>query len=72
MTRSQLVAGGVLVAQAVVAYLLTQPDVTIPPLLKVVLGAASVALSSVALLLRISPPPPAIVVPGGEEKVGGE
>lgn len=69
MTRSQLVAGGILVAQAIVAYLLAQPDVVLPPLLKVVLGAAAVGLSSIALVLKIQPAPPAIVVPGGDEPV---
>lgn len=71
MTRSQFVAGGILVAQAIVSYLLTQPDVAIPPLLKVALGASSVGLSSVALFLRIQPAPPAISVPGGDKPVGG-
>jgi hypothetical protein len=71
MTRSQAVAGGVLVAQAVVSYLLTQPDVVLPPIVKVVLGASAVGLSAIALFLRIQPSPPVIQVPGGEKQVGG-
>lgn len=72
MTRSQAVAAGILVAQAVVGYLLTQPEVVIPPLLKVGLGAASVGLSALALVLRIQPAPPALVVPGGAKPVAGD
>lgn len=71
ITRSQAVALGVLVAQAVVAFLLTQPDVTLPPIVKVGLGALAVVLSTVALFLRIQPTPPALVVPGGGKPVGG-
>lgn len=71
MTRSQAVAAGILVAQAIVAYLLTQPDVTIPPLVKVVLGASAVGLNALALVLRIQPPPPSVAVPGGDQPVGG-
>jgi len=69
MTRSQAVAGGVLVAQAVVSYLLTQPDVVLPPIVKVVLGASAVGLSAIALFLRIQPSPPVIQVPGGGKSV---
>lgn len=69
MTRSQAVAAAILVAQAVLAYLLTQPDVTIPPLLKVIFGAASVGLNALALVLRIQPAPPAVTVPGGDKPV---
>lgn len=35
------------VAAAVVAYLLAQPDVVLPPIAKVILGAVSVALAVV-------------------------
>jgi len=69
ITRSQAVALGVLVTQAMVAFLLTQPDVTLAPLVKVALGAASVGLSTVALFLRIQPAGPAIVVPGGAKEI---
>lgn len=70
LTRSQAVALGVLVAQAIVAYLLTQPDVVLPPGAKVALGAAAVGLSTVALFLKIQPQPPQIVVPDGGKPVG--
>ena len=71
LTRSQAVALGVLVGQAVVAFLLTQPDVVLPPLVKVGLGALAVALSVVALFLRIQPAGPTITVPGGGKSVAG-
>jgi hypothetical protein len=71
MTRSQLVAGGILVAQAIVSYLLTQPDVVLPPLIKVALGASAVGLSTVALFLKIQPAGPVISVPGGGKEIGG-
>ena len=71
MTRSQAVAAGILVSQAVVAYLLTQPDVVLPPILKVILGAGSVGLNALALVLRIQPAPPAVTVPGGDKPVTG-
>ena len=71
MTRSQAVAAGILVSQAVVAYLLTQPDVVLPPIFKVILGAGSVGLNALALVLRIQPAPPAVTVPGGDKPVGG-
>ena len=71
MTRSQAVAGGLLVAQAVVSYLLTQPDLVLSPPVKVTLGAVAVGLSAIALFLRIQPSPPVIQVPGGGKQVGG-
>lgn len=72
ITRSQAVALSVVVAQAVVAFLLTQPDVILPPLVKVILGCASVGLSTVALFLKIQPAPPVIAVPGGAKPVVGD
>lgn len=71
MTRSQAVAAGILVAQAILAFLLSQADVAIPPLLKVALGAGSVGLNALALVLRIQPAPPSVTVPGGAEPVVG-
>jgi hypothetical protein len=65
ITRSQAVALGVLVAQAMVAFLLTQPDVVLPPLVKVGLGCAAVGLSTVALFLKLQPAGPTLTVPGG-------
>jgi hypothetical protein len=71
MTRSQLAAAGLLVAQAVVSYLLTQPDVVLPPIAKVVLGAAAVGISTITLFLKLQPAGPVIAVPGGGKEVGG-
>lgn len=71
MTRSQAIAVGLNVANAVIAFLLvTQQDVVIPPLLKVVLGAASVGIAVLLTALRIEPSP-TLTVPGGDKPVGG-
>ena len=72
MTRSQAVAAAILVAQAVIAFLLTQPDVVFPPAVKVILGAGAVGLNALALVLRIQPAPPAVTVPGGAKPIAGE
>jgi uncharacterized membrane-anchored protein len=56
MNASQAIALGILVGQAVCAFLLTQPDVTLPPLVKVVIGAMNVALGVGALYLKVSLP----------------
>ena len=72
ITRSQAVALGVLVAQAVVAFLLTQPDVVLPPLVKVGLGALAVGLSAIALFLKLQPAGPTIRVPDGGKQIGGD
>lgn len=70
ITRSQAVALGVLVTQAIVAYLLTQPDVVLAPIVKVLLGAAAVGLSTVALFLKLQPAGPVLAVPDGDKQVG--
>lgn len=70
MTRSQAVAGAILVGQAMVAFLLTQPDVILPPPVKVGLGCIAVGLNVLALFLRIQPAGPVIQVPGGGKQVG--
>lgn len=62
MTRSQAFAAGLLVAQAVLAFMLTQPDVVLPPLVKLFLGAASVGVNALALVLKIVPRPPQLDV----------
>jgi hypothetical protein len=70
MTRSQVVAVALNVAMAVIAFLLvTQQDITIPPLIKVVLGASQVGISVVLTALRIVPSGPTISVPGGDKPV---
>lgn len=73
MTRSQAVALGLVVANAVIAFaLLPQSDVVIPPLLKFFLGAGSVGISTTLAFLKIQPAPPALVVPGGGKPIGGD
>ena len=51
------------------AFLLTQPDVTLAPIVKVALGAMSVGLSTVALFLKLQPAGPVITVPQGGKPV---
>lgn len=72
MTRSQAAFGAILVAQAIVAYALTQPDYLLPPIVKFVCGAASVGLAALSGFLKISPPIATVTVPGGAKPVGGE
>lgn len=62
MTRSQVVAAGLVVASAILSFLLTQPDVVLPPVAKVVLGALQVGVTSLSLVLKISPAPPQVKV----------
>jgi hypothetical protein len=45
MTQQQIVTGLVITASLVVAFMLGQTDVALPPLVKVLLGAANVALT---------------------------
>lgn len=71
MTRSQAVAVTVVVAQAMIAYALTQPDVVLAPVAKFVLGCASVGLNAFALFLKIQPPVAEIKVPEGGKPIGG-
>ena len=56
MNLSQIIAVIILVLQAVVAYLLSQTDVTFEGVPKVFLGAASVSLSVLALYLKVQLP----------------
>lgn len=56
MTAAQAVALGILTGQAVVGFLLAQPDVVFPPVAKVVLGCLNVALGVAALYLKVSLP----------------
>lgn len=53
---AQIVGGLLLVSQAVVAYLLTQTDVSIDGVPKVVLGAISVGLTALGLYLNVRMP----------------
>lgn len=71
MTRSQAVAVGLNVVNTVIQFLLvTQQDVAIPPLVKLILGASAVGIGVVLTALRISPPIAEITVPGGGKPVG--
>lgn len=73
MTRSQAVAVGLNVANAVIQFaLVTQQDVVLPPLVKFVLGCAAVGIGALLTVLRIQPAPPAVVVPDGGKPVVGE
>jgi heme/copper-type cytochrome/quinol oxidase subunit 4 len=72
MTRSQLVAVALNVVNTVIQFLLvTQQDISIPPLLKVVLGASAVGIGVVLTALRIVPSGPTINVPQGDKPVTG-
>lgn len=53
---ARIVAGVILVAQAVVAYLLIQTDVVFDGIPKLILGAAAVALNALALYLNVRMP----------------
>ena len=72
MTRSQAVAVALNVVNTVIQFLLvTQQDISIPPLLKVVLGASAVGIGVVLTALRIVPSGPTINVPQGDKPVTG-
>jgi heme/copper-type cytochrome/quinol oxidase subunit 4 len=72
MTRSQAIAVALNVVNTVIQFLLvTQQDISIPPLLKVVLGASAVGIGVVLTALRIVPSGPTINVPQGDKPVTG-
>ena len=72
MTRSQAVAVALNVVNTVIQFLLvTQQDISIPPLLKVVLGASAVGIGVVLTALRIVPSGPTIDVTQGDRPVTG-
>jgi hypothetical protein len=72
VTRSQAVAVGLNVVNTVIQFLLvTQQDITIPPLLKVILGASAVGIGVVLTTIRIQPSGPTLTVPGGDKPVTG-
>ena len=73
MTRSQAVAVGLNVVNTVIQFLLvTQQDITIPPIVKVVLGASAVGIGVILTALRIQPAGPQITVPGGAGPITGD
>ena len=53
---ARIVAGVILVSQAVVAFLLAQQDIQFEPATRVVLGAANVGLTALALYLNVRMP----------------
>lgn len=55
MSPSQIGAAAIIVASAVLPYLLTQPDYVFPALVKVLLGAANVGVAALALYLKVKP-----------------
>lgn len=56
----QVLAAVLVVVQVVLAFLLSQPDVTFQPMTRVILGAASAGVTALALYLKVS-------LPGGRE-----
>lgn len=56
MSAAQAVALAILTGQAVVGFLIAQPDVVLSPIVKVILGCMNVALGVAALYLKVSLP----------------
>lgn len=53
---AQVVAGVLVVSSAVLAFLLSQPDVVFEPAIRVILGAMNVGVTALALYLRVTLP----------------
>lgn len=53
---AQVVAGVLVVSSAILAFLLSQPDVVFEPQIRVILGAANVGVTALALYLRVTLP----------------
>jgi hypothetical protein len=53
---SQIVAGILFVSSAVIAFLISQPDVAFSPGIRLILGAANVAVTAMALYLKVQLP----------------
>ena len=56
MNTARVLAGVILVAQAVIAYLLSQQSLSFGPVWTVVLGALSVGLTTLGLYLNVRMP----------------
>lgn len=56
MNAAQLGALALVVGQAITVFLLTQNDVVIPPVAKLLIGALSVGLTTAALYLKVNLP----------------
>lgn len=52
----RVVAGILVVTSAVLAFLLSQPDVTFDPQIRVILGAANIGVTTLALYLNVQLP----------------
>lgn len=52
----RIVAGVLVVLSAVLAFLLSQPDVVFEPMVRVILGAANVAVTTLALYMNVALP----------------
>lgn len=52
----RVVAGVLVVLSAVLAFLLSQPDVVFAPMVRVILGAANVGVTALALYMNVSLP----------------
>src|SRR3990167_5060657 len=65
MNQQQFVTGAIVTASLVVAFLLGQPDVVLPPLVKVALGATNVALVYWARVSNGSTPMTTVTTPSG-------
>ncbi len=50
---AQVVAGILVVSSAILAFLLSQPDVVFAPMVRVILGAANVGVTALALYLKV-------------------
>ena len=53
---SKIVAGVLVVLSAVLAFLLSQPDVVFEPMVRVILGAANVGVTTLALYMNVALP----------------
>lgn len=59
---AQVIAGVLVVSSAVLSFLLSQPDVVFEPPIRVILGAANIGVTTLALYLNVRMP--------GQSKIG--
>lgn len=72
MTKSNAITVLLIVASAVLPYLLSQNDVTIPPVLKVLLTATNIAVVTLARLSNPNSEPVQVQVQGPVETTGSK
>lgn len=53
---AQIIAGVLFVSSAVIAFLISQPDVAFSPGIRLILGAANVGVTAMALYLKVQLP----------------